>query len=234
MKKNNAQQARELSLLGAILFLLFLLLFLPMISSAKSNLAIIDVNTGANYSTSVESDSKVEITNTTIQSSNTEVEVDSDTDAELKLNVFGIAVVSATQVNTDADLKVFSENVTKKNGNVAKVEVSAEGKTESEVKVIYRHRGKLLGFIPVTVRSKTEVLAEADANLAVSSHLSWWSFLVAKTNYDRAELESQIRENTIVKANAKVDASAGAKARVAEAVIAEIQAQAMTQLSASS
>ena len=228
MKTNNNIKFRVASLLSA-------LLMVPMISNAAINTgidasAVINTGSGPNSSTSAETDSSIEITNTTIQSSSTELEIESDSEAELKLNTLGIAVVSATQVNSDADLEIFSENVTVRNKNVARVEVSSDNGKESEVIVVYKHRGKLMGFIPVTIRSTTEVVAEADADVAVKSRLSWWSFLVAKKNYNKAEIESGIRNNIVVKANAKVDASASAKARVAEAMIAEIQAYTLAQL----
>lgn len=149
----------------------------------------------------------------------------------LEVNALGVAITSSTQVNSDADLRVFSENMTAKNSNVSKIVISSEEDEESEVVVVYRHRGKLFGFIPVSLKSVTSVKAEANSSIEVNSGLSWWSFLVAGENYSGTELKSSIENNTTVKANMSADASAGARARVTEAVVTELRTNAMTEAS---
>jgi|SRR3989344_5738237 len=190
----NTKQFRVLSLLSASLLLV------PVVST----MALVDVNIGANSSTTVDSSATIE--------------VGAD-----------IEVGSSLQVNSDADLEIFSENIVAENDGVAKVKISSEGEEESQVIVFYKQHGKLFGFIPVTIRSKTVVESDRDSEVIVKSSLSWWGFLVAKADYNKAELESKIRDNLVVRENIKVDASASAKARVAEAVVTEIQAHAATQ-----
>ena len=94
------------------------------------------------------------------------------------------------------------------------------------MQVVYRHKGKFLGFIPVTFTSTTSVESQADATVRVRSNASWWTFLVVQKNYTKAGVESKIKNNAKVQANAKINASAQAKAEVAEAVIAEVAANA--------
>lgn len=208
------------------------LLILPIVSSAKTNsLTVVNVGLGATSSTSVDDDTYI-ITDTTVQTGGTASETEkNNSEVELKLNIFGVPVESSEQVNSDADLEIFSENISAKNENVAKIKIKSKDEDKSEVVVVYKHRGKLLGFIPVAVPSKTEVSVDVDKGLSIDSDLAWWGFLVAKKNYDRAEIESQIKNNVTVQENARVDASASAKARVAEAVIAEIQGYASFQAS---
>src|SRR3989344_4229299 len=161
-----------------------------------------------------------------------ETESNSESNTSLKeVNSSGVAVVSSAQVSSESDLNIFSANVSAKDKEVAKVDINSGKDGESEVKVVYRNKGKFLGFIPVTIKSTTVVKVKADAEVEVRSKLSWWSFLVATENYTRADIESRIKNNTTVKANARVSASAQAKAQIAEAVIAEVVANANTQVS---
>ena len=160
-----------------------------------------------------------------------ETESNSESNTSLKVNSSGVAVVSSAQVSSESDLNIFSANVSAKDKKVAKVDINSGKDGESEVKVVYRNKGKFLGFIPVTIKSTTVVKVKADAEVEVRSKLSWWSFLVANENYTRADIESRIKNNTTVKANARVSASAQAKAQIAEAVIAEVVANANTQVS---
>lgn len=194
-------------------------MIVPIISSAKiseDHMALVGVNVSSGTNTA----EVMEVNNT----SNVNV------DTSLKVNLLGVPVVSSTQVSSDADLEIFSENAVAKNDNVSKVMISSEDQ-DYQVVVVFKHRGKLLGFIPVAIRSTTEVMAEENEDaVEVDSHLSWWGFLVAGENYDEAELESRIKSNAMIRANVKADASASAKARAAEAVIAEVQTHASTQI----
>ncbi len=137
-----------------------------------------------------------------------------------------MSVESSAQVRTSDDLVVFGAALAGRGENVNAVKFESDGETGSQVIVSYNHPGKFLGFIPVTLRSKTVVTTNANSEVAVSSRLPWWAFLVAKANFAKAELESQIESNQVVTANAKAGASANARAMIAEAVIAEIEAQA--------
>ena len=211
----NTNQFKVLSLLSASLLLV----------PVASTLALVDVNVGASSSTTVESEAG------TYSNTNSEAETQSESNTSLKVNASGVTVVSSTQVNSDADLEIFSLNITTKSNGMAKVKISSEDEQESRIVVLYKHRGKLFGFIPVAIRSTTEVMAKGNEdNIEVDSRLSWWGFLVAGENYDEAELESQIKSNAVIIANVKADASASAKARAAEAVIAEVQTHASTQM----
>lgn len=209
--------------------------------------SVVDVNTNTNVNTDVGVNSDTGIKSDTSINTNLEVDVNSGnetkTDSEsntdsksdirtsgsLKLNAAGIAITSSSEVATESDLKIFSSNVRAQEKSIAKVVISDEEKVDTEVKVVYKHKGKLLGFIPVTVKSTTVVEVKADAETEVKTKLSWWSFLVAGVNHSKSELESSIKNNAQVKANASVNASAQTKARVAEAVIAEVDAHAEAQ-----
>lgn len=225
------QQFRVLSVMGLILLLMVLALFIPMISGAGSNKAMaqIKANVGVNSTTSIGED-YIEASATGTAETSTSPE--ENYDGPLKVNILGVPVTSSAQVSSNFDLEVFSENIVAENENISKVEVDTEdNEKEPEVVVFYKQRGKLLWFIPVTIKSKTEVSALENESLKVESRLSWWGFLVANRDYKKTELESQISNNIVIKDNLELGASAETKARIVEEVIYEIEAHARAQAS---
>jgi hypothetical protein len=153
--------------------------------------------------------------------------------SSLRLNSAGVAIVSANQVTSQADLEVFAENIVKvnKSESVTKVEIDSKNDGEVEIKVAHKGDGRFLGFMPVTLTTTVVVEVSENGNLEVRSDLPWWSFLVAKKAYNKTDLETRIANNETIQANAQVNASAAAQARIAEAVIAEFEAYAQTQAS---
>jgi hypothetical protein len=179
--------------------------------SQMNTMTNVEVNTGVGINL-LGGDNQIE---GSMQSdSNTSSEVDSSTD-----------IMSSAQVNSQADLDLFVKNIKTQEKDVSKVDIDSS-ENKSDVKVVYNHKAKLFGFIPVTIKSTTEVGANDNSEVEVSSRLSWWSFMVTKQNYAKDNLEAKIKSNSVIKANAKVDASASEKAKVTEAVISEIQANA--------
>ena len=212
---------KKIIMINEGLLIILSLVFMPVMSHAQI---------GINVSGSTTADTSVGVYSNSNSDSEANEE-DPDSQASLKINASGVAVISSSQVNSEADLKIFSSNILTKEKAIAKVDFNSKKDEKSEVRVVYKHKGKFLGFIPVTIRSTTVVEAKANVETEVRSRLSWWSFLVADENYTQADLESRIKSNTTVKANAKVNASASANARIAEAVIAEIEANANAQTS---
>jgi hypothetical protein len=136
-----------------------------------------------------------------------------------------MSVESSAQVKTSQDLIVFGSTLAQREENVSTVDFESE-ETESKVVVSYNHRGKLFGFIPVTVRSRTVVTTGVNNEVEVNSTLPWWAFLVANENFSKAQIESQIMSNKVITGNAQASASAQVQALIAEATIGEIEAQA--------
>jgi len=214
MKKN-----RKLS----SLMLLTALSIVPLASHAQISASLDGGVNGASdgvlyatTNTAIKVDANVGVNNTTD-------DIKSESDS-------GVAVTSANQVNSETDLKIYSENVSIKDPSVTKVEATSESDGKSEIKVGYTHKGKLLGFLPINIHSTTIVEVEENGEVKVHSRLPWWSFLVAKQNYNREDVESRVRNNATIKANAQVNASATSKAKVAEAIVAEVEASANTEV----
>lgn len=226
---------------GLSLVVLTTLLIGPIATNAQINANLsgtvetkINSNTSASTSNNADGSARLDAgvdVNVETQSNTEENETNTSTTKTLKLNTSGVAIISSSQVSSESDLKIFSSNVSAKKNDVAKIDIDSQSNGESEVKVVYRHKGSFLGFIPVTIKSTTVVEAKADSETEVHSNLSWWSFLVANTNYNRENLETRIKNNPTVSANAKINASAQSKARIAEALVTEISINATVSAS---
>lgn len=162
-------------------------------------------------------------TSTNTVNTNTNVNVASDvttrTGAEVK-------ITSAAQVANESDLELLSANIVKMNSNVKDVAVEDSSDGASVITVSYEHKGKFLGLFDVNINSDTTVTTGAKNEPEVKSGLSWWSFLVTDVNYDKTTLESSIKNNFAIKNNSGANASATAKAVIAETLAAELQVNA--------
>jgi hypothetical protein len=135
-------------------------------------------------------------------------------------------VMLSAGVKSDNDLDMFATNIRAKHTEVADIDFKNENEGKGEVTVKYEHKGKLFWLFPVSVESETHVYSDANSQAVVDTSLSWWSFLVSGINYDKAKLETSIKNDETVKSNISVNASATAKAAVAESVVAKLQANA--------
>lgn len=188
-----------------------------------------DINLDGNSTTTTSTTTTV--TETTIDiGTEADTNVSTEVSSDLRANSQGIVITSSSQVESENDLEVFRSNITTQNEAVADVEINTdEDEQQSEIKVVYRHGGYLFGFIPVTVKSVTTVETNASGELEVYTRKSWYSFLVANENYSGAEIESKIKNNQTIKVNSKVERSAQARAKIAEAIVTELEAYAKTQ-----
>lgn len=205
---------------------------MPLASHAQINTSLDGGIYGASDGVLYATTNTVVDVDMTSTSTNSDIGINSELDIypSLKLNSSGVVVTSANQVSSDADLEIFTENISIKDPSVTKVEVVSESDGKSEIEIAYAHKGKFLGFLPVHINSTTVVEVEENGEMKVHSRLPWWSFLVAKQNYNKDDVESRVRNNEIVKANAQANASATSKAKVAEAIIAEVEASANTEV----
>lgn len=192
----------------------------------------VGVDTTMTADLEVEMEDKMEMENEMDESSHDEASMNAESDAELQVNGLGVAITSASQVSSDEDLGVFSANLLHLRKSLAKVSIDSDSDESTEVVVVYRHRGKLFGFIPVTVKSTTIVDTTSDGEVMVGSRLPWWSFLVAGENYAKEDLETRVKENATIKSSARASMSASSKAQLTEAVLAEIEAHAQSQTEA--
>jgi len=137
-------------------------------------------------------------------------------------NDFGISVVQSSQVSTQTDLEVFSANLPMQNKNVKKVETNTDVNGVTTVEVGYKHQGMLFGLIPVSFVTYTKVMSSDNGSFVVKSPATIWGKLVSNKSYDTNKIETRISNNPTVKANIRMNASAEAKARIAEAMVSEL------------
>ncbi len=135
----------------------------------------------------------------------------------------GMVMLSAS-VKSDTDLDTFTTKLRAKNSDVEDIDFKKGSEANGEVSVVYKHNGKLLWLFPVTVDSETTVYSDANSQAVVDTSLSWWSFLVSGVNYDKAKLESSIKNDETVKSNVSVKASATAKAAIVESIVSQLKA----------
>lgn len=162
-------------------------------------------------------------TSTNTVNTNTNVNVASDVTTKGGAEV---KITSAAQVANESDLELLSANIVKMNSNVKDVAVEDSSDGASVITVSYEHKGKFLGLFDVNINSDTTVTTGAKNEPEVKSGLSWWSFLVTDVNYDKTTLESSIKNNFAIKNNSGANASATAKAVIAETLAAELQVNA--------
>lgn len=162
-------------------------------------------------------------TSTNTVNTNTNVNVTSDVTTKGGAEV---KITSAAQVANESDLELLSANMVKMNNNIKDVAVEDSSDGASVITVSYEHKGKFLGLFDININSDTTVTTGAGNEPEVKSSLSWWSFLVTDVNYDKTTLESSIKNNFAIKNNSGANASATAKAVIAETLAAELQVNA--------
>ncbi len=146
----------------------------------------------------------------------------SSTSVELQTNSAGVAVSTATQVSTDADLEVYIENAPATHENVSDVEISTDNDGKTSVTVTYKHPGRFLGILPMNYTSETTVTSNDEGTPEVTTSLSLMSYLIANKLFDIDRMSSIISNNTTVRNNLAVNANAFQKAQIADAMIFEL------------
>ncbi len=130
-----------------------------------------------------------------------------------------VSVSSPAQVSTEAELKSYTEAVSKNDASVEAVTASAN----NEVVVTFERSAKLFGFIPVTIKENVEVVVNEQGEESVSISKSWWSFLTSadlRSDELSTTLESKLNSRGSLSTEATLSASAKAQ------VVADIQASA--------
>lgn len=132
------------------------------------------------------------------------------------------AQISASSVRTQADLSGYVAGQIVSDGNVSKVETSAE-----DVSITYQQRAKLFGLVPVDV----EVTAVVSADGSVDAQYPWYAFLMTTNESD---LEASLQESVSgsASATAQVNAAAGFTSQAQAEIIGRIRSAMETQLEA--
>jgi hypothetical protein len=154
-----------------------------------------------------------------------------DTIRRLEVNNNDIPIVSSDQVRTEDDLSIFNKNQSIINPNVSKVTEDTDRNGNTSITVNYKYPGKLLGILPVSYKTINTVSTEggdattsnATGTLPVANaKLSFWSHIVSDKSFDESNIESRFENNPVIRNSLEANASPGEQARVAEAMIYEL------------
>lgn len=195
------------------------------------------VNVGGNGSddndTSTSSNNGSNASGTVTGSGSAGGNVNLGSNGSFRVNALGVEVTSAGQVASDADLEVFSDNLTVANKNVAEANAEASGSAD----LAYYHQGRLFGIFPVKVKAHTWVTAQEDGSVKVNTTMPWWSAFVTGTGKVRSAVDSSLSSSTSISADVRAGADAAARARVLRAIAdahARLDASASANASADS
>lgn len=181
---------------------------------AFAGIAVVPFSTQAAYGVDTSIDAEVNVGVGATTSPDTGTSSDASLTGGLNTNTSGIEVMSASQVTSDADLSVFSENLIVRDPNVVEANASAAGSAD----LAYYHHGRLFGFIPVKVKARTWVTTDTDGNVSVNTTMPWWSGLVAGTGNIRTDVDTSLESSASVSADIRASADAKARARILEAI----------------
>lgn len=209
------------------------LAFLPMMASAELGVtskldSVVNVPTPTNLKTNLNSNIDVNLNEENTNgnaNSNLQVGINGNIQENLNNNnSLGIMINTASQVNSDADLKVFSSAIANKSQVIAETRVESDN-NQTIITVNAVHNGWLFGLFDVNFESTTNVEVNSDNSITVSSQPSWWSIFVT-SNYDETKIESDLKSNSKIKAhtNAEINASTKVKAEILAQVAAQVEA----------
>lgn len=231
---------KKFTYFGTTVTTLSVLVFAPILSNAQvqinseadgflnatTDLVATPTEAGVGVGANVEVEAETE---TSTNENDVETATETSAGISLRLNADGVAVIFPSQVNSEKDLEIFNHNTVILEENVDNIRSESTAEAKSKVEVVYKHQSRLLGLVPVTVKSKT-VVVSGNGELEVESKLSWWGFLV--TNKDRIENEiaARVRDNPTIMMSAEHKVSASAQAEIAGAIVTELNSYSSLQV----
>ncbi|MEX0912906.1 MAG: hypothetical protein WDZ56_00070 [Candidatus Paceibacterota bacterium] len=231
---------KKFTYFGTTVTTLSVLVFAPILSNAQvqinseadgflnatTDLVATPTEAGVGVGANVEVEAETE---TSTNENDAETATETSAGISLRLNADGVAVIFPSQVNSEKDLEIFNHNTVILEENVDNIRAESTAEAKSKVEVVYKHQSRLLGLVPVTVKSKT-VVVSGNGELEVESKLSWWGFLV--TNKDRIENEiaARVRDNPTIMMSAEHQVSASAQAEIAGAIVTELNSYSSLQV----
>lgn len=174
------------------------------------------VNTSVNVTSSSSVQSEAQIQKTTTSSTITST-ADTRTSISLPVNI-----------SLDTDLKNYENSILLKEDAVAKINTTSQ----KEISVEWKHEGKLFGFIPVTVTSKTIVVATETDDAKVTTDMPWWSIFVTGINNRSDEIDVKLEESNAIKAYTSTQASTQIRAQALYEIIKELSVDANVEAEA--
>lgn len=124
-----------------------------------------------------------------------------------------IEIRTAEDVVTGADLNLYENNISMTNARIIDADSS-----KSKVAISYEHKGRLLGFIPIMVQTRTTASVAEDGTLMVKTTIPWWNFLVAGTGSVRADVDNELSGSAELLQQVSASEDANARARALDTI----------------
>ena len=122
---------------------------------------------------------------------------------ENETNTQNEVTVTSGEVTSDIQLRSYASNAIRNDENLQEMNFS-----EESVKVSYKERGHIVGFIPVTIN----VTAEAKSNGDVEVKYPWYFLVMLKNKQDlETQLINEVRTITAVRNDQEFDAATQAQ-----------------------
>lgn len=173
--------------------------------TAPSAFAQVNVNLGANASTSLDGGTfRV----------NTDGSVEAQVERSgLKQNTAGVEIRNSADVATEDDLDAYEENLLVVNSSIADADSS-----NKRVALSYWHEGKFLGLFKVKVESRTNAEIGEEDVLTVRTDVPWWAFLVFGLGDVEGDVQYELMSNGQFTADVLDRDNAVARARALEVI----------------
>lgn len=141
-----------------------------------------------------------------------------------------VAVVSPDQVSTEDDLNILEKNYAILNPNITNIRANTNSDGTTDYTIEYKHPGKFLGLVPGSYKTTTLLQTTANGIPNIDSTLSVWSSLVSDKTFNREKIIDDLKNNSTIQSEAKVNASPSSRAKVIEAMIAVLQENELSEI----
>ncbi len=156
-------------------------------------------------------------------------QVFSISDDQVVVDGDGAAEVSSNSVTTHADLELYAQSVVARDSTVSAIELK-----DSDISVTYENRGRLFGFIPVTIQRHADVTFATTSGQSIQSEVKvktpWWAAFVAGIGSARDE-EAAIRSNLDTRVTTQASVNASTYAATIDAIRSSVATRAAVDTS---
>ncbi|MDB5260422.1 MAG: hypothetical protein JWN37_653 [Candidatus Nomurabacteria bacterium] len=183
-----------------------------------------NTNSGANSNSSINANANINATVGHTSSSSDATSSGSSTSggSVMTTGSNSIMISAPLNISSDADFQTYSNSIMTNDSNVSSITASGD----NGIVVEYKHPGKFLGFIPVTVTATTEVTSNSDNTVNVKTKLPWWAMFVSGVQSFKSNIETRLQNSSDLQASMNARASAAGKARAVYQIVSGLNAEA--------
>lgn len=155
--------------------------------------------------------------------SSTDTTLDVDSSASGTTGITTMSTGNATLVfppimNSKNDLDVYKQSILDAETDIKDIDID----NENELSVSWEHEGKLFGYLPVTVISKTKVETE-NGTATVKTELPWWSAFITDIVGLNEETDNRLTDSEQIRAYGAAPEDLNLKAQALFTVVTELE-----------